>query len=204
MSQQLWEEIVKGVSVSSRKVQPSLTLTRVNSKPSITLPTWRALPKDRFEDSTDLQVLDQLFSPLSSLSSDSFLINLRLHPFALFQDFLLLARPPPLPPPPPPSLAHQPWQHGRPKIDQRAASGRFVLGFFKFHPVRPVDWSVKTGAEDGRDPGPAPCANTPMVYGDSRSMERIRIFQVFGNLDPFRNLSSIIWNDGTWNFLGDG
>lgn len=102
MSQQLWEEIVKGVSVSSRKVQPSLTLTRVNSKPSITLPTWRALPKDRFEDSTDLQVLDQLFSPLSSLSSDSFLINLRLHPFALFQDFLLLARPPPLPPPPPP------------------------------------------------------------------------------------------------------
>lgn len=36
-------------------------------------------------------------------------------------------------------------QHGRRRNDQRAPFGRFVPGFFKFRPVRPVDWPVKTG-----------------------------------------------------------
>lgn len=83
---------------------------------------------------------------LASLLSrpDSFLINLRLHPFALFQDFLLLGRPPLLPSPLPlfPPVR---GQHGRRRNDQRPPFGRFVPGFFKFRLVRPVDWSVKTG-----------------------------------------------------------
>lgn len=36
-------------------------------------------------------------------------------------------------------------QHGRRRNVQRAPFGRFVPGFFKFRPVRPVDWPVKTG-----------------------------------------------------------
>lgn len=56
----------------------------------------------------------------------------------------------------PPRSAPVRGQHGRRRNDQRPPFGRFVPGFFKFRPVRPVDWSVKTGKEeDGRDPGPA-------------------------------------------------
>ena len=51
-------------------------------------------------------------------------------------------------------------QHGRRRNDQRPPFGRSVPGFFKFRPVRPVDWSVKTcEEEDGRDPGPARTIN---------------------------------------------
>lgn len=116
---------------------------------SISLATWRAL----FEDQVRRLLLDLRY-PFSSLFAsllsrpDSFLINLRLHPFALFQDFLLLGRPPLLPSCFCPLFHSSPpvrEEHGRRRNDQRAPFGRFVPGFFKFRPVRPVDWSVKTG-----------------------------------------------------------
>lgn len=60
----------------------------------------------------------------------------------------------------PPHSAPVRGQHGRRRNDQRPPFGRFVPGFFKFRPVRPVDWSVKTGEEeDGRDPGPTRTIN---------------------------------------------
>lgn len=96
---------------------------------------------------------------LASLLSrpDSFLINLRLHPFALFQDFLLLGRPPLLPSPlplfPPRSWATWPTEE-RPTTTIRTIRP----GIFQISPGSPGRLvSENRQEEDGRDPGPA-CA----------------------------------------------
>lgn len=70
-------------------------------------------------------------SPLSR--PDSFLINLRLHPFALFQDFLLLGRPPLSPP----SLCPRSWPTW-PTEERPTATIRTIRpGIFQISPGSP-------------------------------------------------------------------
>lgn len=65
--------------------------------------------------------------------SDSFLINLRLHPFALFQDFLLLGRPPLSPP----SLCPRSWPTW-PTEERPTATIRTIRpGIFQISPGSP-------------------------------------------------------------------